>query len=124
LAFVPVAIWPTYCATKAAIHSYTQSLRYQLKDTSIQVIELIPPYVQTNLGGPRQASDPQAMPPNDYIAEVMDILKDQPDAMEITVKSVYPLRFAADNGQEKYEETFKGRNDAEMAAVRSRTSRS
>jgi uncharacterized oxidoreductase len=99
LAFVPVAIWPTYCATKAAIHSYTQSLRYQLKDTSIQVIELIPPYVQTKLGGPRQASDPQAMPPDDYIAEVMDILKNQPDATEITVKSVYPLRFAADNGQ-------------------------
>jgi uncharacterized oxidoreductase len=120
LAFVPVAIWPTYCATKAAIHSYTQSLRYQLKDASIQVIELIPPYVQTNLGGPRQASDPQAMPPDDYIAEVMDILKNQPDATEITVKSVYPLRFAADNGQAKYEETFKGRNDAEMAAVSSR----
>ncbi len=120
LAFVPVAIWPTYCATKAAIHSYTQSLRYQLKDTSIQVIELIPPYVQTNLGGPRQANDPQAMPPDDYIAEVMDILKNQPDATEITVKSVYPLRFAADNGQAKYEETFKGRNDAEMAAVSSR----
>jgi uncharacterized oxidoreductase len=120
LAFVPVAIWPTYCASKAAIHSYAQSLRYQLKDTSIQVIELIPPYVQTNLGGPRQANDPQAMPPDDYIAEVMDILKNQPDATEITVKSVYPLRFAADCGQAKYNETFKGRNDAQMATVRSR----
>jgi uncharacterized oxidoreductase len=112
LAFVPVALWPTYCASKAANHSYTQSLRYQLKDTSIRVIELIPPYVQTNLGGPLQASDPQAMLPDDYIAQVMEILKNQPDAKEITLKSVYPLRFAADNGQAKYEETFKGRNDA------------
>jgi uncharacterized oxidoreductase len=120
LAFVPVALWPTYCATKAAIHSYTQSLRYQLKDTSIQVIELIPPYVRTNLGGLRQANDPQAMTPDDYIAEVMDIMKNEPDGTEITVKSVYPLRFAADNGQAKYEETFKGRNDAQMATVRSR----
>jgi uncharacterized oxidoreductase len=43
LAFVPLSMTPTYCATKAAIHSYTQSLRYQLKDTSVQVLELIPP---------------------------------------------------------------------------------
>jgi uncharacterized oxidoreductase len=49
LAFVPMAMTPTYCATKAAIHSYSQSLRYQLKDTNIQVLELIPPYVQTEL---------------------------------------------------------------------------
>ncbi|MDQ1410927.1 MAG: putative oxidoreductase, partial [Acidobacteriaceae bacterium] len=58
LAFVPLAMTPTYCATKAAIHSYTQSLRYQLKDTTAQVLELIPPYVQTELMGARQASDP------------------------------------------------------------------
>ena len=50
LAFLPRAMNPTYCATKAAIHSYTQSLRYQLRNTSVQVLELIPPYVQTELG--------------------------------------------------------------------------
>src|ERR1700724_1258210 len=75
LAFVPMAATPTYCATKAAIHSYTQSLRYQLLDTSIQVLELIPPYVQTELMGARQAQDPDAMPLNEYITEVMSILK-------------------------------------------------
>jgi uncharacterized oxidoreductase len=58
LAFVPMAMTPTYCATKAAIHSYTQSLRYQLRETSVQVIELVPPYVQTELQGARQANDP------------------------------------------------------------------
>ena len=48
LAFLPLAMTPTYCATKAAIHSYTQSLRYQLKSTHVEVLELIPPYVQTD----------------------------------------------------------------------------
>src|SRR5664279_5553306 len=49
LAFVPLAVTPTYCATKAAIHSYTQSLRYQLQGTPVEVIELITPYVATHL---------------------------------------------------------------------------
>ncbi len=49
LAFVPLHLTATYCATKAAIHSYTQSLRYQLKATHIDVVELIPPYVATDL---------------------------------------------------------------------------
>jgi uncharacterized oxidoreductase len=79
LAFVPMAMTPTYCATKAAIHSYTQSLRYQLRNSSVQVLELIPPYVQTELGGARQANDPDAMPLKDFIAETMNILKTSPD---------------------------------------------
>eukprot|EP01037_Dinobryon_pediforme_P014085 gene14085-14204_t len=83
LAFLPLAMTPTYCATKAAIHSYTQSLRYQLKDTSVQVIELAPPYVQTELMGAGQASDPRAMPLDAFIAEVMNNLKISPDATEI-----------------------------------------
>ena len=117
LAFVPLAMTPTYCATKAAIHSYTQSLRYQLKDTAMEVLELVPPYVRTSLMGERQANDPTAMPLNEFIAEVMEIIKSQPASGEICVKKVSPLRHAAEGGQEKYEQTFKGFNDA-MAAAR------
>jgi len=118
LAFVPGAMTPTYCATKAAIHSYTQSLRYQLRDTSVQVLELIPPYVQTELMGPGQASDPNAMPLQDFIAETMDILRDSPDATEICVERVKPLRFAEANGG--YDAFFKQRNDAITAAAAAR----
>jgi len=50
LGFVPIASMPVYCATKAAIHSFTQSLRYQLRDTSIKVFEIVPPMVDTELG--------------------------------------------------------------------------
>ncbi len=114
LAFVPLAMNPTYCATKAAIHSYTESLRYQLKDTSVQVLELVPPYVQTGLTGERQASDPAAMPLKDFIAETMDILKASPDATEIRVERVKPLRFAAAGGG--YDGFFKTFNDAMSAA--------
>jgi uncharacterized oxidoreductase len=52
LAFVPLAVSPIYCATKAAFHSFTLSLRHQLSSTPISVIELIPPSVRTDLGGP------------------------------------------------------------------------
>jgi uncharacterized oxidoreductase len=111
LAFVPFAPTPTYCATKAAIHSYTQSLRYQLKTTKVEVIELIPPYVQTTLTGDQQANDPKAMPLDEFIDEAMSILKTQSDVEEVCVKKVYPLRFSAEHGQQKYEEFFQTFND-------------
>ena len=115
LAFVPLAMTPTYCATKAAIHSYTQSMRYQLKDTAVQVLELIPPYVQTELQGARQASDPNAMPLNDYISETMSILENSPNATEICVERVKPLRSAEASGQ--YDGFFKKFNDGMTAAA-------
>jgi uncharacterized oxidoreductase len=112
LAFVPLAFTPTYCATKAAIHSWSGSLRYQLQSTNIRVVELIPPYVQTELMGVGQAADPRAMPLKDYLDEVINIIKTQPNATEILVERVKPLRFAASNGQEKYDAFFKQFNDA------------
>jgi uncharacterized oxidoreductase len=106
LAFVPLAMTPTYCATKAAIHSYTQSLRYQLRETNIEVLELIPPYVATDLMSGR--SDPRAMPLDKFIAEVMSILKTQPTPIEICVENVKGLRFAAESGH--YDTVFNGLN--------------
>jgi uncharacterized oxidoreductase len=108
LAFVPIAFTPTYCATKAAIHSYTQSLRYQLRASSTEVLELIPPYVATDLL--RGASDPRAMPLDKYIAEVMEILKTKPAVTEISVENVKRLRLAAESGQ--YDAVFVGLNQA------------
>jgi uncharacterized oxidoreductase len=110
LAFVPLAMTPTYCATKAAIHSYTLSLRWQLKGTSTEVIELIPPYVQTHLMGEQQAQDPRAMPLEDFLSEAMAILKTQPSVTEVCVERVKPLRFAAESGN--FDATFKGMNES------------
>jgi uncharacterized oxidoreductase len=98
LGFVPLPLAPTYSATKAALHSYTQSLRVQLRDTPVQVIEIIPPYVQTELGGSHQTNDPRAMPLEEFIAETMQILKSQPEASENCVERAKSLRFAEATG--------------------------
>lgn len=111
LAFVPLALTPTYSATKAAIHAYTDSLRYQLRGTNVQVIELPPPYVRTSLMGERQANDPNAMPLDEFVSEVMQLLKENPDAPEILVQRVHPQRFAGDLNVQKYREFFKQLND-------------
>ncbi|KUL95663.1 DltE [Bosea sp. WAO] len=99
LAFVPLATTPTYSATKAAIHSWSIALREQLKATSVEVIEIAPPYVQTELLGPQQAVDPAAMPLAEFIAEVMALLESAPASGEIIVERCKPLRFAAEKGQ-------------------------
>jgi uncharacterized oxidoreductase len=97
LAFVPLAFTPTYCATKAAIHSYTLSLRYQLKDTAIKVLEIVPPWVATELMG-EVPTDPRAMPLDAFIAETMQILAT--DADEICVQNVLRMRNASASGDE------------------------
>lgn len=77
LAFTPLASVPVYCATKAGLHSFTKSLRYQLKDTSVKVFEIIPPAVDTSLGkadGYEQAKE-SAMKLDDFINEVIQVLE-------------------------------------------------
>ena len=114
LAYVPLMLNPAYCATKAAIHSWTQSLRYQLKDSGVQVIELVPPYVQTELTGTRQVNDPMAMPLKDYIAETMSLLESSPEAVEILVERVKAMRFAEAHGE--YDGFYKKFNETMLAA--------
>jgi len=60
LAFVPIAAMPIYCATKAALHSFTLSLRHQLSAVGIEVVEIVPPAVRTNLGGSHDFGTPLA----------------------------------------------------------------
>lgn len=93
LAMVPAAMLPSYCASKAAIHSYTQSLRYQLRDSSLQVIEIMPPWVQTELQGER-GMNPKAMPLSDYISETMAVLKNSPNVVEIVSDRAKAMRYA------------------------------
>jgi uncharacterized oxidoreductase len=114
LAFMPSAITPTYCASKAALHSYTQSLRYQLRGTSVQVIEIIPPQVQTALQGER-GFDPRGMPLDEYVSETMALLQTQPQADEIIVERVKRFRYAERDGA--YDNIYPVFNEAMVAAL-------
>ena len=77
LAFVPLAFVPVYCATKAAIHSFTLSLRHQLKDTRVKIFEIAPPAVDTELGSERRTDKTQThggMPVEEFLKEAMAAL--------------------------------------------------
>jgi len=90
LAFTPLAPTATYNATKAALHSFILSQRYLLASTSVKVIEIAPPYVQTELIGEQQKTDPRAMPLDEYIAETMKLLNEGHE--EVLVERVKMLR--------------------------------
>ena len=97
LAFVPLPKAPTYSATKAAIHSYTQALRHSLAG-KVEVIEIAPPAVQTDLT-PGQASREGYMPLDQFADEVMSLWRQQPTPAEINVERVGFLRFAERDGR-------------------------
>jgi uncharacterized oxidoreductase len=82
LGFVPLAMSAVYCSTKAAMHSYTQSMRYKLRGSSVRVLELIPPWVQTELMN--SSHDPRAMPLAQFIEETIAVLGT--DAEEVLVE--------------------------------------
>ena len=108
LAFIPLAATPTYNATKAAIHSWSQSLRHQLAGTSVEVLELAPPAVATDLM-PGHAKNPNSMPLADYTAEVIGLIeRGETPRGEILVERVKPLRFAEVNGYEAVFERLNG----------------
>ena len=100
LAFAPLAATPSYNASKAAIHMLSESVRLQLADTSVKIVELVPPAVRTSLM-PGQETSEWAMPLEDFTAEVMSLLESQPDATEIQVERVKFLRYGEARGDYK-----------------------
>ncbi len=86
LAYVPLAFMPVYCATKAAIHSVTLSLRYQLKDSRVKVFEIAPPAVDTELGSDRRTGIDQThggMPVEEFIRQALEALRN--DVLEAPI---------------------------------------
>jgi len=96
LAFVPFPSAMTYSATKAAVHSFTESLRVQLAATSVRVVELAPPGVRTKLYG--QGNDEHAMPLDEFLDEALTLLHAQATPKEIVVERAQFLRRAEANG--------------------------
>jgi uncharacterized oxidoreductase len=88
LGFVPLALASVYSSTKAAIHSYSHSLRYKLSGTSVKVLEVAPPWVQTDLLNSNE--EPRAMPLREFIDETMQVLAT--DAEEVLVSRAESLR--------------------------------
>lgn len=108
LAFVPLAHTPTYCATKAAMHSYSMALRAQLAGR-VEIVELIPPAVQTDLT-PGQSTREGYLPLKTFIDEVMDLFAVRPTPSEIAVERVGFLRGAEAEG--RFVEAFRALNQA------------
>lgn len=93
LAFVPIAFMPVYCATKAAMHSMTLSLRYQLRNLPIKVFEIVPPSVNTELGHDRREDKSKlhgGLPISDFINEAMNAIRD--DNFEAAIAGASNLR--------------------------------
>ena len=91
LGFIPLAPFAVYSATKAALHSYALSQRFQLRNTSVRVLEIVPPYVGTDLLG--TPDDPRAMPLDRFIEGTIAALGG--DADEVLVEEAKALRNSA-----------------------------
>lgn len=94
---VPLAITPTYNGSKAFIHLFSETLRLQLADTSVKVVELTPPGVRTELT-PGQSGWEHFMSVDDFADETMNILRTTPDVTEVLVEAVKGMRYAEVNG--------------------------
>src|ERR1700692_3080457 len=88
LAFVPMPISPVYCATKAGLHSFTESLRVQLKNTKVEVFDLTPPATQTELLGDFDVEDMTG-------ASIMTV----EEMVQVAVKGIQTNRFGIRPGQ-------------------------
>lgn len=92
LSFVPLTAAPVYSATKAAVHSFSISLRRQLRDTNVQVVEIIPPVVETGLHRGQSRKPPNAMPLDAFVVAAMSGLDQGQN--EIAVGLAKVLRIA------------------------------
>jgi uncharacterized oxidoreductase len=93
LGFTPLAILPVYCATKAAVHSFTLSLRHQLKGTSVKVFEVIPPTVDTELdrgARDRRGQKDRGIPPDEVAKATLPALAS--DQFEVVIGAAARLR--------------------------------
>ncbi|ROQ59036.1 short-subunit dehydrogenase involved in D-alanine esterification of teichoic acids [Rathayibacter sp. PhB152] len=107
IAFLPFPLMPSYGASKAGVHAYTESLRAQLAGTGVRVTELVPPAVAT---AGQEAVNPAALPLDAYLDEVLELLTQEPTPDEIVVRAAQRLRWAERDG------TY-----AELLAARSRS---
>jgi uncharacterized oxidoreductase len=95
LAFVPLAIAPTYSATKSGLHAYTDALRVLLQHSGIQVVEIAPPRIDTEMDGPNRGD---SMTADEFVTQVLTALAADPAATEIVVDAARTLRDAERNG--------------------------
>lgn len=95
IAFLPFPLMPSYGASKAGVHAYTESLRAQLAGTGVGVSELVPPAVAT---AGQEKVNPAALPLDDYLDEVVDLLTRDPTPDEIVVRAAQRLRRAERDG--------------------------
>lgn len=102
LGFTPMAMTAVYSSTKAALHSYAQSLRFKLRNTSVEVLEVIPPWVRTELLN--SSEEPRAMPLDEFLNGTMEALAT--DATEIMVPRAKFLREQAGPGEAPFVHSF------------------
>ncbi|MEV6795433.1 SDR family NAD(P)-dependent oxidoreductase [Streptomyces sp. NPDC051320] len=95
IAFLPFPPMPTYAASKAAVHAYSEALRAQLDGTGVSVVELVPPAVAT---AGQEKVNPHALPLDDFATEVMQLFSAEPTPHEILVKGVLMHRWAERDG--------------------------
>ncbi|AGL17198.1 SDR family oxidoreductase [Actinoplanes sp. N902-109] len=94
IGFLPFPLMASYGASKAAVHAYSEALRAQLLGTGVEVAELVPPAVATRIG----SSNPHALDLEDFLDEVMDLLRENPTPPEILVRGVLMHRWAERDG--------------------------
>lgn len=95
IGFMPFPLMPTYGASKAGVHAYTESLRAQLAGTGVEVTELIPPAVAT---AGQEKLNPAALPLDGFLDETVKILTQNPTPNEVVVERALPLRWAERDG--------------------------